>query len=55
MFHMNRQMSEIWQHTPSEIQVTKEPVKAVPNLLLESKITWNDLLGLPWSLEEELQ
>jgi len=36
-------------------QVKKEPVKVVSNLLPNSpSISWEDLRGLTWTLEEEL-
>ncbi|NIM25270.1 MAG: hypothetical protein GTN35_02040 [Nitrososphaeria archaeon] len=39
------------QHSLSKIQVLKEPVKEVPNLLDESsEVSWNDLRGLHWTL-----
>ena len=39
------------QHSLEEIQVLKEPVKEVPNLLDDSKdVSWNDLRGLHWTL-----
>ena len=41
------------QHSLSTIQVTKEPVKEVSNLLTDSSISWNDLRGLSWTLFEE--
>ena len=42
------------QHSLSTIQVTKEPVKEVSNLLTNSKNpSWNDLQGLSWTLFEE--
>jgi len=45
------------QHSLSTIQVAKEPVKEVSNLLLKTqKVSWNDLRGLTWTLfEEEIQ
>ena len=53
---MNQQTTNKWQHSPLESQVTKEPVKEVRNLLPDSSISWNDLLGLPWmSFEEEIK
>jgi len=42
------------QHSLSTIQVAKEPVKEVSNLLPNStSISWNDLRGLSWTLFEE--
>jgi hypothetical protein len=42
------------QHSLSNIQVKKEPVKAVQNLLPnQSDVSWNDLRGLHWTLFEE--
>jgi hypothetical protein len=42
------------QHSLSTIQVKKEPVKEVSNLLPNSSsISWNDLRGLSWTLFEE--
>ena len=42
------------QHSLSTIQVQKEPVKEVSNLLPNStSISWNDLRGLSWALIEE--
>jgi len=42
------------QHSLSTIQVKKEPVKEVSNLLPNSSsISWNDLRGLSWALIEE--
>ncbi|MBA4452853.1 MAG: hypothetical protein H2B05_04725 [Nitrosopumilaceae archaeon] len=41
------------QHSLETIQVTKEPVKEVSNLLSESSSAWNDLRGLTWTLFEE--
>jgi len=39
------------QHSLSKIQVQKEPVKAVSNLLEDSvDVSWNDLRGLYWTL-----
>ena len=43
------------QHSLSTIQVTKEPVKEVSNLLSESSPNWNDLRGLTWTLFEEVK
>lgn len=44
------------QHSLSQIQVLKEPVKEVPNLLDESpEVSWNDLRGLYWTLFLEEQ
>ena len=43
------------QHSLSTIQVTKEPVKEVSNLLSESNPAWNDLRGLTWTLFEEAE
>ena len=39
------------QHSLSTIQVPREPVKEVKNL--PSKITYQDLIGLSWTLFEE--
>ena len=42
------------EHSLSTIQVKKEPVKEVSNLLTKSSnISWNDLRGLTWTLFEE--
>jgi len=41
------------QHSLSNTQVTKEPVKVVSNLLTDSSICWNDLRGLSWTLFDE--
>lgn len=41
------------QHSLSTIQVTKEPVKEVSNLLTDSSVSWDDLRGLSWTLFEE--
>jgi len=42
------------QHSLSTIQVQKEPVKEVSNLLPNlPSISWNDLQGLSWTLFEE--
>ena len=42
------------QHSLSTIQVSKEPVKEVSNLLEKpSEISWGDLRGLSWTLFEE--
>ena len=42
------------QHSLSTIQVQKEPVKEVSNLLPKtSSISWNDLRGLSWILFED--
>jgi len=42
------------QHSLSTIQVAKEPVKEVSNLLPNSSSTsWKDLRGLTWTLFEE--
>jgi len=38
------------QHSLSKIQVKKEPVKEVPNLLDDSEVSWSDLRGLYWTL-----
>ena len=46
-------ITELQQHSLSTIQVTKEPVKAVSNLLKDSSISWDDLRGLSWMLFEE--
>lgn len=43
------------QHSLLTIQVTKEPVKEVSNLLSESSPSWNDLRGLTWTLFEEVK
>jgi len=43
------------EHLLSTNQAPKEPVKAVSNLLPNSSgISWRDLQGLTWTLEEEL-
>jgi hypothetical protein len=43
------------EHSLSTNQVKKEPVKVVSNLLPNSSgISWRDLRGLTWTLEEEL-
>jgi len=43
------------EHSLSTNQVKKEPVKVVSNLLPNSQgISWRDLQGLTWTLEEEL-
>jgi len=43
------------EHSLSTNQVKKEPVKVVSNLLPNSpNISWRDLRGLTWTLEEEL-
>ena len=42
------------QHSLSNIQVKKEPVKEVSNPLQnQSNVSWNDLRGLSWTLFEE--
>jgi len=42
------------QHSLSTNQAQKEPVKEVSNLLPTPKnLSWNDLLGLTWTLFEE--
>ncbi len=42
------------QHSLLTIQVKKEPVKEVSNLLPNSSsISWTDLRGLSWTLFEE--
>jgi hypothetical protein len=41
------------QHSLSTIQVKKEPVKEVKNLLSDPNPSWNDLRGLTWTLFEE--
>ena len=42
------------QHSLSTNQAQKEPVKEVSNLLPHTKsVSWNDLLGLSWTLFEE--
>ena len=40
------------QHSLSTIQVTKEPVKEVSNILVDSSVSWDDLRGLSWILFE---
>ncbi|MCV0431127.1 hypothetical protein [Nitrosopumilus sp.] len=45
-----------WQHSPSEIQVASNPVKAVQKHLQQTKqVTFSveDLMGLSWVLFEE--
>ena len=43
------------EHSLTTNQVKKEPVKVVSNLLPNSpSISWEDLRGLTWTLEEEL-
>ena len=45
-----------WQHSPSEIQVARTPVKAVSKPLQQTKsqaFTNEDLMGLSWILFEE--
>lgn len=53
---MKQITSEIWEHSPSEIQVKVNPVKAVKktNSLLSSQtslptVSWEDLRGLSWT------
>ena len=42
------------RHSLSTIQVKKEPVKEVSNLLpTQSNLSWDDLRGLHWTLFEE--
>ena len=41
------------QHSLLTIQVPKEPVKVVSNLLKDSETSWDDLRGLFWTLFEE--
>ncbi len=44
------------EHSLSTNQATKEPVRVVSNLLPDSSgISWKDLRGLTWTLEEELK
>ena len=44
------------KHLLSTNQVAKEPVKEVSNLLPNSSsISWEDIRGLTWTLEEELK
>ena len=45
--------TETQQHSLSNNQVTKEPVKEVVNLLPDANVSWNDLRGLSWTLFEE--
>jgi len=40
------------QHSLSTIQVEKEPVKEVSNLLPKKQYTAADLMGLSWALFE---
>ena len=45
-----------WQHSPSEIQVASNPVKAVSKSLHDTKpsvFSVEDLMGLSWVLFEE--
>ncbi len=44
------------EHSLLTTQVKKEPVKVVSNLLPDSSsISWEDIRGLTWTLEEELK
>jgi len=44
------------EHSLLTNQVKKEPVKVVSNLLPDSSgISWEDIRGLTWTLEEELK
>ncbi len=57
MIGMNQITSEIWEHSPSEIQVKVNPVKAVKKSNLSSvslqtslpTVSWEDLRGLSWT------
>ena len=43
------------EHSLLTKQVKKEPVKVVSNLLPDSSgISWENIRGLTWTLEEEL-
>jgi hypothetical protein len=49
-------ISHNWQHSPSEIQVARTPVKAVSKSLQQTKpsvFSVEDLMGLSWILFEE--
>jgi hypothetical protein len=53
---MNQQIMHNWQHSPSETQVTSNPVKAVSKSLQQTKqdvFSIEDLMGLSWILFEE--
>jgi len=41
------------QHSLEEIQVAREPVKEVSNLLSKPNNSWEDLRGLSWTIFEE--
>ena len=51
---MKQQTTQIEQHLPAKIQVAKTPVKKVERSLNESQYTAQDLLGLSWTLFEEM-
>jgi len=53
---MKQQIIHNWQHSPSEIQVASNPVKAVSKPLQQTKpstFSIEDLMGLSWILFEE--
>jgi len=53
---MKQQIIHNWQHSPSEIQVARTPVKAVSKSLQQTKpsvFSVEDLMGLSWILFEE--
>jgi len=53
---MKQQIAHNWQHSPSEIQVARTPVKAVSKSLQQTKssvFSIEDLMGLSWILFEE--
>lgn len=56
---MKQITSEIWEHSPSEIQVKVNPVKVVKktNLVSSSQtslpnVSWEDLRGLSWTFSD---
>lgn len=54
---MKQQTTQIEQHLPAKIQVAETPVKKVEmslNKSSESQYTAQDLLGLSWTLFEEM-
>ena len=52
---MESYLVQTQEHSLSTNQVKKEPVKEVSNLLPKSpSVSWNDLRGLTWTLQEEL-
>ena len=48
-------MAKSQQHSLSTIQVKKEPVQEVSNLLSKSVLEWENLRGLTWTLFEEVE